>query len=410
MELTASELDASGSRRKGAVVALCFAIAALEGYDLQTLGVAAPALSQELHVATPLIGFASSAMMAAMGVGAVFGGWLADRIGARIVLVSSILLFGLASGLTVWTVRDAGMLVFVRALTGLGVGGAMPNLIAIAADAHPERSRATAVSRLSAGLPAGAAACALLDRLTAATLDWPILFVVGGLAVLPAAPFVWVLTPGRPRPLSPGPDRLDVVSQLFGEGRWATTLLLWAGIGLTMFVLSTLTVWLPTLMIQKGLSRADASVVTFIYMSIGLVSGLGIGGLIDRFGFSRPLTTTCLLMAAAMAVLAVSSGFTALTVGAGLAGFACCSSQFGLYAIFPRYYRDEARTTGAGAGVAAGRVGSVLGPGICGLMLGARAGTGPVVELLIPVALSAALVVAALTIVKRRIDRASMPL
>jgi MFS transporter, AAHS family, 3-hydroxyphenylpropionic acid transporter len=386
-------------------VTLCFAVAALEGYDLQTLGVAAPALVQELHLTTPLIGLASSAMMAAMGFGAAFGGWLSDRVGRRGVLTWSILLFGLASGFTLWAVRDSGMLVVARMLTGLGVGGAMPNLIAIAADAHPPGRRATAVSMLSAGLPAGAAGCALLDRLTASSLDWPILFIAGGVMALPVLPFVWFLTPAADGPTLPTLVRRAARSQLFGESRLATTLLLWAGIGVTMFVLSTLTVWLPTLMIHKGLSRADASVVTFIYMAIGLVSGLGIGGLIDRFGFSRPLFTAFALMAGAMVLLAASKGFLTLALGAGMAGLACCSSQFGLYAIIPRYYSDEARATGAGGGVAAGRVGSVLGPGVCGLLLGAGAGTSVIVETLIPAAVCGALVVGALTAIKRRRDR-----
>jgi AAHS family 3-hydroxyphenylpropionic acid transporter len=407
--LAASGLDASALRPTGAIVAVCFAIAALEGYDLQTLGVAAPALGQEFHLATPLIGLASSAMMAAMGVGAALGGWLADRIGRRIVLVASIVLFGLASGLTVGVVRDAGMLVLFRTLTGLGVGGAMPNLIAIVSDAHPARRRATAISVVSAGLPAGAAACALLDRLTAGSLDWLILFIVGGLAVLPAAPLVWMLTPGT-RTASPVTlERRDVVSQLFGEGRLATTLLLWAGIGLAMFVLSTLTVWLPTLMIHKGLSRADASVVTFIYMSIGVISGLGIGGVIDRVGFAPPLFMAFALIATAMVALSLASGLLPLALAAGLAGLACCSSQFGLYSIFPRYYSEAAQTTGAGAGVAAGRVGSVLGPGVCGLLLGAGTSANQVVEMLIPVAICGGLTIALLTAVKPRADRTPPP-
>ena len=401
MALAACELDAPASARGGLIVALCFAIAALEGYDLQTLGVAAPALGQELHIAASLIGLASSAMMGAMGVGAALGGWLADRLGRRSLLTWSILLFGLASGLTVWMVRDAQMLVLARTLTGLGIGGAMPNLIAIASDAHPAHRRATAVSMLSAGLPAGAAACALLDRLASTSFDWPILFIVGGVAVLPAAPLVWLLAPPAAAH-SPTSGRRHVLLQLFGKGRWQTTLLLWAGIGLTMFVISTLTVWLPTLMIHKGLSRADASVVTFVYMSIGLIAGLGVGRLIDLFGFARPLTTTFAMMGVAMAALAASSGFVALVLCAGLAGLASCSSQFGLYAIFPRYYAEDARATGSGAGVAAGRIGSVLGPGVCGILLGAGRGATQVLEMLIPAALFGVLAVIMLAAIQRR--------
>jgi MFS transporter, AAHS family, 3-hydroxyphenylpropionic acid transporter len=390
-----------GASRAAAVVTLCFGIAALEGFDLQALGVAAPAMGPQLHLAKPLIGYAASATMAAMGVGAVVGGWLADRAGRRLVLFASLLIFAIATGLTAWA-HDFTMLLAARVATGAGIGGAMPNLIAVAADPRRGVRRAAPVTILSAGLPAGAGACALLDRFTAAPLGWPVLFIVGCLAAIPIAPFVLLCVPrGAGRPEVAGPAR-NGLAQLFGEGRGSATTLLWVGICLTMVVLSTMTTWLPTLMIQKGLSRADASLVTFLFNVIGVASGLGLGLLIDRFGFVRPLIAAFVLMGAAALTMALATGFVPLALSAGLAGLACCSSQFGLYALFPRYYPLEDRSTGSGAGVAAGRVGSVLGPGLCGVLLGLGASPGLVVAVLIPAAVGGGVAVAALAAIRRR--------
>jgi AAHS family 3-hydroxyphenylpropionic acid transporter len=388
--------------RGHAVVALCFAIAALEGYDLQTLGVAAPVMGPQLHLAKPIIGYAASATMAAMGVGAAAGGWLADRIGRRTVLFVSVLVFAVASGLTVW-VDGAPTLFAARVLTGAGVGGAMPNLITVAADAYPGARRAAAVTLLMAGLPAGAGACALLDRFTAAELGWPMLFIVGGLAAAPVAPLIVWLAPGR-APRTHGEAGADVFGHLFGHGRSAVTALLWLAICLTMVVLTTMTTWLPTLMIEKGLSHEEASTVTFVFNGIGVAAGLGFGPLMDRFGFVRPLMATFCLMAVAAVALALATGFSALAFSAGLVGLGCCSSQFGLYALFPRYYLADARATGSGAGVAAGRVGSVLGPGLCGVLLGLGASPGHVVAALTPAAVAGGVAVAALAVVGRKIE------
>ena len=390
--------------RGHAVVALCFAIAALEGYDLQTLGVAAPTMSLQLHLSKPVIGYAASATMAAMGVGAAAGGWLADRIGRRSVLFASVLLFAAASGLTVWGREWAGVSVcspdFHRrrrwgrhAQSGYG---RRPT-------PHPSTRRATAVTLLMAGLPMGAGACALLDRFTAAELGWPTLFLVGSVAAAPVAPLIIWLAPRRAK--RPSTDAgLDVLGHLFGNGRASVTGLLWLGIGLTMVVLSTMTTWLPTLMIEKGLSHSDASTVTFVFNIVGVAAGLGFGPLMDRFGFVRPLLAMFSLMAVAAVGLALADGFSALAVSAGLIGLGCCSSQFGLYALFPRYYLADAQATGSGVAVAAGRVGSVLGPGICGVLLGLGASPGHVVACLIPAAVAAGLAVAALAIVGRKFE------
>jgi AAHS family 3-hydroxyphenylpropionic acid transporter len=388
--------------RGHAVVALCFAIAALEGYDLQTLGVAAPTMGLQLHLAKPAIGYAASATMAAMGVGAAAGGWLADRIGRRSVMFASVLLFAAASGLTAWVTGPATLFA-ARIFTGAGIGGAMPNLITVAADAYPITRRAAAVTLLMAGLPTGAGACALLDRFTAAELGWPVLFLVGCLAAAPMAPLIIWLAPRR-TPRTPSDASSNVLDHLLGHGRAPVTALLWLAIGLTMVVLSTMTTWLPTLMIEKGLSHPDASIVTFLFNIVGVAAGLGIGPLMDRFGFVRPLLATFSLMAVAAMGLALADGFSALALSAGLVGLGCCCSQFGLYALFPRYYLADAQATGSGAAVAAGRVGSVLGPGFCGVLLGLGASPGHVVAWLVPAAVAAGIAVAALAVMGRKFE------
>src|SRR5271154_5357676 len=84
-----------GSAAAGIVVALCFAVAIPEGYDLQAIGVAAPRLIPALHLAKAQTGWAFSASLFGLIVGAMIGGWLADRVGRKPVLVGSVAAFGL---------------------------------------------------------------------------------------------------------------------------------------------------------------------------------------------------------------------------------------------------------------------------------------------------------------------------
>ena len=149
--------------RTGAAMTLglCFAVALLEGLDLQSVGVAAPRMAREFGLSVGQMGLAFSAGTFGLLPGAMFGGRLADRIGRKRVLVISACLFGLLSIMTA-LVNDFHTLVIVRVLTGIGLGGALPNLIALSSEAVDPRSRSTAVSVMYCGIPFGPVRCGML--------------------------------------------------------------------------------------------------------------------------------------------------------------------------------------------------------------------------------------------------------
>jgi AAHS family 3-hydroxyphenylpropionic acid transporter len=308
------------------------------------------------------------------------------------------------------TVGNFLALDLARAATGLGLGGAMPNLIAAAAQASPFARRASAVTIVSAGLPAGAAICALVDRIGSGLFDWTGIFIIGGLITLPVAPLIlWLVAPGNGRDRS-SPAHIGARLVFFGEGRGAATLLLWSAICLTMTVLSAMNTWLPTLMIHKGESHANGALAAFVFGAMGIMGGLALGGSMDRFGFARPLAVVFAMMAASATALSLASGTPALLGSAAVAGFSCCAAQFGLYALFPNYYPPTARTTGAGGGVAAGRVGSVLGPMLCGVLLGRGETSSAVVAALVPAAVGAGLMVIGLSVFARPFEAPQGPM
>lgn len=172
--------DASMQRSgRGLIVLVCFLIAALEGYDIQAFGIAAPKLAAQFALSPGQTGWAASAAMFGLVAGAFGGGWLADRIGRRPVLLAAVITFGLfsiATGLS----ADYATLLLARLATGIGFGGAMPNLIAIATEISAPKRRAATVTMMFCGLPAGGAAVALLARTVRQGLDWRTTFFLGG--------------------------------------------------------------------------------------------------------------------------------------------------------------------------------------------------------------------------------------
>ena len=227
----------TGARRlgAGAIIAICFFIAALEGYDIQAFGVAAPQLAPELGLTSAQLGWAASAAMIGLVVGAFLGGWFADRVGRRPVLAVSVAVFGVFSVATAFA-GDYTSLMLVRLATGLGFGGAMPNLIAIATEISPPGKKGATTTMMFCGMPAGGALVALLARFGGEALDWRTIFIIGGVLPLLLVPLIAFLLPETRPQHDPAADR-SLLRALFGGGRALATLFLWLVFILTLVVL-----------------------------------------------------------------------------------------------------------------------------------------------------------------------------
>jgi AAHS family 3-hydroxyphenylpropionic acid transporter len=388
-----------------AIIVLCAAIAMLEGYDIQAMGVAAPRMMPALGLDHEQAGWALSANMIGLIVGALIGGRLADRIGRRPVLVVSVVAFGLFS-LATAAAGGFASLVAIRVAVGLGLGGALPNLIAIAAEVTPPGRRTAVTTLVFCGMSLGGAASALLASAGPAGLDWRAVFVIGGAAPLLLAPLVgFVLPETRPQhepgePHDPG----GVVHALFGEGRVAATLPLWAAYALTLIILYLMLNWLPMLAAAKGLGPTQAPLASVAFNLSSLVGAPLLGVAVDRVGVRWPMTAGYAGLVLVMMALARAAGVGPILVLSGLAGFLVIGVQFCLYGLAPSYYPVAVRGTGAGAAVAVGRLGSIIGPLMAGYLLKGGASADQVVRAMAPVALAAGAAVLLLSVIGRRME------
>lgn len=388
----------------GAIIALCAAIAMLEGYDIQAMGVAAPRMMPALHLNQQQAGWALSANMIGLVIGALIGGRLADRIGRRPVLAVSVAAFGLFSLATAWA-NGFESLIAIRIAVGLGLGGAMPNLIAIAAEVTPLGKRTAVTTIVFCGMSLGGAASAVLARY-AVGLDWRWIFILGGAAPLLLAPAVGLLLPETRADAGAGRARSakGVFDALFGEGRVWATLPLWVAYALSLIILYLMLNWLPLLVTAKGLAKADAPLASLAFNLSSLIGAPLMGALVDRYGVRWPMAAGYVGVVVAMSLLAGASGFGPIVALSGLAGFFVIGVQFCLYGLSPSYYPASVRGTGAGAAVAVGRLGSIAGPLVAGYLLGGGASASQVVEAMAPVALVAGAAVVMLSFLGRAYD------
>ncbi len=384
-------------------IALCLAIALLEGLDLQSAGVAAPRIAKEFSLSVAQMGWAFSAGAIGLLPGAALGGRLADRLGRKRVLMLSVALFG-AFSLATTLVWNFESLLAARLLTGLGLGAAMPNLIALCSEAASPAQRSTAVGAMYCGMPFGAALAAAIGIISPADEGWRHIFYVGGLGPLLMVPLLALWLPesaqfveAKSQSVKSTEATPGFVEALCGNGRTRTTLALWISYLGTLIVLYFLMNWLPSMVLSNGLTRTQAGVAMMMFNIGGGIGAVGIANVMDRF--SRRLTVVGMYVgiAAALAGLAGAAGSTSMAVGAFFCGLFLVGGQSVLYALAGQAYPTEVRGTGVGAAVAIGRLGSILGPLVAGQLFALGQSASMLVAASIPLIVVAA--IAALAVV-----------
>jgi AAHS family 3-hydroxyphenylpropionic acid transporter len=385
--------------RPGLVIGICFLIAALEGYDIQAFGVAAPHLAPDMGLNPAQVGWAGSAAMVGLVIGAFTGGWAADRWGRKPVLLASVLIFGIFSIVTAFA-GGLEPLLAARFATGLGFGGALPNLIAIAAEISKPQRRSFVTSAMMCGMPAGGVCVSLLARLVGEEIGWRTLFLVGGALPLLVAPLIALWLP-ETRPAESARFEGGLAKALFADGRAGSTLLLWAASLLTLVVMYLLLNWLPTLVVAKGYGPADGAGASLAFNSAGIVGALLLGLAADRAGVRLTMIGAYLALGAALWSLGAAAQLGGIVALSGAVGFLVMGTQYILYSIAPTIYPLSARAAGAGAVVGVGRFGAIIGPLLAGDLRQAGWTAGQVLTTLTPVALAAGAAIVALTYLAR---------
>ncbi|WJR19750.1 3-(3-hydroxy-phenyl)propionate transporter MhpT [Pseudomonas alloputida] len=387
-------------------IGLCFLVALLEELDLQATGIAAPHMAKAFNLTPAMLGWVFSAGLLGLLPGALIGGWLADRFGRKAILIVAVLLFG---GFSLGTAhaQTYDSLLIARLMTGLGLGAALPILIALASEAAPERLRSTAVSLTYCGVPLGGAVASLIGMAGVGD-GWRTVFYVGGIApiVIAFVLMIWLKESQAFRAQGVAKAGSEgVLAQLFGPQQASRTLLLWVACFFTLTVLYMLLNWLPSLLIGQGFSRPQAGAVQILFNLGGAAGSFLTGRMMDRGFAGRAVLIAYAGMLASLAGLGLSSSFGLMLLAGFTAGYCAIGGQLVLYALAPTLYSTQVRATGLGASVAVGRLGSMAGPLAAGQILAAGAGAGGLLMAAAPGLVLAALAARALLKHRTRTQR-----
>ena len=244
----------------------------------------------------------------------------------------------------------------------------------------PQTAQATAISVMAIGSAAGAALCGLIATMVVPQFGWRAMFVIGGLLPFVLLPLVRIALPGDDRTVGGGPDRPAPTSgaprraSLFAQGRWTTTLVLWAAFFLFAMPLFFLIAWLPSIGRDHGFTTGQAASATALFHLSGAIGAIVAGRLVDRIG--RPAVIP-IAIGAVIAVLALSqapNGSSFLAASA-LSGFLVMGIQAPLCIITGESYPAAIRGLGVGSGLGVMRIGAAVSPWIGGVLM--DAGLGP---------------------------------
>jgi len=374
------------------IFVLCGLCLIMDGFDVQAWGYVAPSLFSEWGIPSAA-GRVASVTLIGVLVGSLLFSMLADKIGRRPVLIGATLYF---SALTLLTaqVTTLNQLLVIRLIGGFGLGAIMPNAVALVGEYSPKRSRVMAMLVVSNGFTIGAAVAGFIATYLIPRFGWRSVFYFGGTVPLVIGLLMFLGLPeslqfltlrkksadriGRwLKQIDPKadvrPDTRFVVNEekkegvpiitLFHEGRAGGTLLLWTMQFMNLINLYMLSTWLPTIARGMGMTTTAALMVGTMFQTGGAVGSVAIGQPIQKWGFFGVLIG-CFAGAGVMIALIGQPGLTAalLFVVVFLAGFGILGGQAGNNALAATYYPTDLRSTGVGAALGVGRIGSILGP------------------------------------------------
>jgi AAHS family 4-hydroxybenzoate transporter-like MFS transporter len=379
-----------------------FFIVLIDGYDIAAIAFAAPSLAKEWALKPGALGPVFSASLIGILFGSALFGWVGDRYGRKAALIGSNLVFGVFTLAAAYS-TNLDQMFWLRLLAGLGIGGVIPNVVAINAESAPRKLRATLAIIAVGCVPLGGAIPGFVTAVLVPQHGWQILFLIGGIVPIIIAITSMVGLPEsikymalhesqrgrmeaaikaiRPDYKVPANAKFVIEDEkqfpgfnpgyLFRDGLALITPLLWLLFALNLMGYFFLISWTPTLMTAAKLPPATAALA-----GASLQVGGTIGALVLCWWLQKHRFLAIAIMFAIAVPVVASIGFAGLTSQAAVliatffAGFFVLGIQSGINVVGALIYPTSLRANGSGWELGIGRIGSIVGPIAGGLLIG----------------------------------------
>ncbi|AWM13628.1 aromatic acid/H+ symport family MFS transporter [Flavobacterium sp. NRK F10] len=375
----------------------CFLIIIFDVYDLVIYGVVLPILMKEWNLTPMEAGTLGSYALFGMMFGALIFGPLADKIGRKKSIIICLVLFSVFTLVSTLAVEPF-QFGLSRFIAGLGIGGLMPNAVALITEYAPKKMRSLLTTIMFSGYAVGGMLSAGLGMLLLPSFGWQSVFYVGAipLVLLPiilkylpdslgflvrsgkneeASKIVSKIDPNaiaaNEKVTFETPEKVPGASlvQLFKNKRGISTVMFWIAFFMCLLMVYGLNSWLPKLMNQAGYPLGS-SLSFLLALNVGaMIGAIGGGWLGDKFHLRKVLIIFLSLAAISLSLLGFKSNTFVLYLLIGMAGATTIGTQILLYAYVAQFYPMDIRSTGIGWASGVGRLGGMAGPILGGALL-----------------------------------------
>lgn len=387
------------------LILVSFFLCLIDGYDFAAISYAAPGIVKAWGITNrAALGPVFSASLVGILIGSPLLGLVGDYFGRRRVTIVSCLICGIFTWASVYA-TSLDQLLVLRFLSGLGMGGLLPNTIALNTEYAPRRVRALLVVAMFTGTPLGAAVPGAISAWWMPTYGWTILFSIGGIVslIVAVASIIWLPesikylalrqqrrteTARLVRALRPDlvvePDAHFTISDekqysgvspkyLFSDGMALATPLLWLLFIVNMMGYFFILSWTPTLLASASISIGYAAIATSLFQLGGIVGSLCMARPLDRMGL-LPLVILFAVTGPIVGSIGIVGGTSVplLMCIMFCAGFGVLGLQISLNVCAALIYPTSLRANGSGWAQGIGRIGSIIGPLLGGMLIAAR--------------------------------------
>lgn len=380
------------------IFAVCFLVALLDGYDTVAIGYIAPSLIQEWGIQKPDLATAMSAGLFGIAIGAIGFGPLADKLGRKIMLVVSVLVFGIGTFISAYS-QSLLHLEILRFITGVGLGAAMPNAVTLLSEYCPTKRKFFLVNTMFCGFPVGAASGGFLAAWIIPEFGWQSVLFLGGIVPIILAIFLIFFIPESVRysinkgasqekikavlsrisqsakdyshfylsennatKTTHSSDKAEGVRVILSKHYALGSVMLWITYFMGLIIFYGVSNWMPTLFTTAHISGSLAAVVTGLF-ALGGLGAIANGWLMDRYNPSLLIAFFFALTFITVGIIgySVNVGTAALVFITLLAGIVMNTAQSSLPSFAASFYPTAGRSTGVSWMLGIGRFGGIAG-------------------------------------------------
>lgn len=375
-----------------------------DAFSALTIAFVLPALIGLWKLSPGKIGTMISVGYVGQIFGALFFGWLAERVGRTKAVAWAMALDGIMSLCCAFFAHSFLQLAVFRTIQGCGLGGEVPVAAAYINELCHAQGRGRFVMIYECLFGIGILGAALCGVALVPGYGWQSMFLVGGVPALIIAVMIyhlpesprWLIGKGRldqaeaiverveastPRRREVPPVQVAATAGSAEKTRWKEvlspfyryrTLIVWTLWATTYFVYYGVGTWLPSIYrTVYHLSVRDSlrlgSMANIVVVIVGVIAAL----LVDKLGRKLWLGAAFVLAALFLLILAILGAKTAASVVVfGSLAFAVLGSNATLlYLYTPEIYPTRMRAAGTGLATSWLRVASAVGPFLVGYII-----------------------------------------